>query len=152
MIRDIELLQGAALLRVLQFKPGVQVTQMMSLHSSLYKVDSEQHKSAILLKLSTRKKAPWQYVFSEFEQRAIAKISADGTSRIFIGLICSKDGICCISARLLKQVMGGETFARKALSVYRSQGTSYRITGPQRKKFRRTFPVNLWPRIIFEET
>lgn len=151
MIRDVELLQGAAILRILQFKPGVKVTRMAHLHGSLYEVAFDGHKSTILLKLSTRKKAGWQYVFSEKELKALGDTRTGSGGPVFIGFICHTDGVCCIPYGLLSEIMGGEISAGKALSIRRTDGTSYRVTGPQRRKFKRTFPANWWPRTILQE-
>jgi hypothetical protein len=105
----------------------------------------------LLMKLSTRRKSPWQFTFSETEVTALTSLEElyPKHERLLV-FVCHLDGICCLPHRRLAEIFEDPlTAAGQALSVARKEGTSYRITGPGRLRLHGTIPVSDWPRVVF---
>ncbi len=154
MIRDQELLHGAALLRLFDAREPVTVCRAADIHPSAYRVEAGGRRITLLLKLSTRKKSPWQFTFTEGEGAALAALAEDypDHKRLLV-FVCHLDGVCCLPhdrlGELIEDPFGP---AGQAVSVARAERKSYRVSGPGRLRLRGTIPVSDWPRIIFEET
>ena len=97
MIRDQELLHGAALLRLIDSGVPVSICNATSIHPSAYVVEAEGRQTTLLLKLSTRKKSPWQFTFTEIEGAALAVLakSYPHHERLLV-FVCHLDGVCCL--------------------------------------------------------
>jgi len=155
MIRDQELLHGAAVIRLLDAGVPVSIQHAPDIHASAYLAEAGDRRVALLLKLSTRKRSPWQFTFTEGEAAALAALA--GTypehERLLV-LVCHTDGVCCLPHDRLGAIMNDpKAPAGQAVSVARGEGRSYRVTGPARRKMTRTIPMNDWPRrVFFEET
>src|SRR5207248_497161 len=146
-----ELLHGAALLRLLDAGVQVSVCKAADVHSSAYVVEAGERRVALLLKYSTKKKSPWQFTFTEGEAAALAALaeSYPDHERLLL-LVCHLDGVCCLPHDRLGELIEDPLApAGQAISVSRTEGTSYRITGPGRLRMRGTIPVSDWPRCVF---
>ncbi|OAI41705.1 hypothetical protein AYO40_02615 [Planctomycetaceae bacterium SCGC AG-212-D15] len=153
MIRDQELLHGAALIRLLDVGEPVTVCKAMEIHPSVYAVDAGDRRVALLLKLSTKKKSPWQFTFTEGESTALTMMAQTypDHERLLL-FVCHLDGVCCLPHDRLGELVD-DPFAPvgQAVSVARAEGKSYRITGPGRLRLRGTIPASDWPRIAFQK-
>jgi hypothetical protein len=152
-IRDQELLHGAALIRVLDADEPVTVCKATDIHPSVYTVETGDRRVTLLLKLSTKKKSPWQFTFTEGEGAALAALAEayPAFERLLV-FVCHLDGVCCLPyGRLGELIEDPFTPAGQAVSVARAERKSYRVSGPGRLRLRGTIPVNDWPRIVFEK-
>jgi hypothetical protein len=155
MIRDQELLHGAALIRLVDSGVPVSICKADGVHQSAYVVEIGDRRVALLIKLSTKKKSPWQFTFTEVEGDALAALeeSYPHHERLLV-FVCHLDGVCCLPHALLAEIMDDPNVpAGQAVSIARGDGRSYRVTGPGRTKLSRTIPMNDWPRrVLAEET
>jgi hypothetical protein len=149
MFNDQELFHGAALALLVRQLGGVRIVHAQDVHSSAYLLESNGHKSAVLMKINrVRKKSPWQFTFSSIELKALVDLGHRFSDyRRFIALICRLDGVCCLSESQLFEVTGGEITGR-AVSVRRPRDGSYRIHGPEGRKLKGAIPKNAWPNAI----
>ena len=154
MIRDQQLLHGAALIRLFDAGVPVSICKIADIHQSAYVVETDDHRVTLLLKLSTRKKSPWQFTFTEGEGAALAALAeAYPHHERLLVFVCHLDGVCCLPHHRLEEIIE-DPFAPagQAISVARTERKSYRVTGPGRLRMRGTVPASDWPRIALEET
>jgi hypothetical protein len=152
-IRDQELLHGAALIRLLDAGEPVTVCKATGIHPSVYVVEAGDRRVTLLLKLSTRKKSPWQFTFTEGEGEALVALAeAYPDHERLILFVCHLDGVCCLPyGRLGELIEDPSAPAGQAVSAARAERKSYRVTGPGRLRLHGTIPVSDWPRIVFEK-
>ena len=151
MINDQEFLHGAAFLRLIDHEERLTITHASSIHSSIYLVETEISKSAILFKVSKKPKSAWSFTFSSQEELALDTLHSkyQGIS-VFLAFICHKDGICCISQQRLWSILNKNAgIAGQHISVSRKTHGSYHINGPGRQQMDQTVPQNDWPRVLF---
>lgn len=145
-IGEQEILRGITFTRLLDEGIGLLIKRRQDLHESFFTVDHDGLVSAFLVKTSTAPKNIWQFKFSEAEveavQAALGEVSPD---QCFALLVCRTDGICCLPAQDLLDLLEDSTTSR-AISVTRPPGGSYRVSGPGRTPLGRTIPANDWPR------
>lgn len=100
MISDQEFLHGAAFLRIIDSGHKVTIAHASDIHDSMYLVETDKNKSAVLFKISTKPKSSWSFNVTKQEELAIKKLHEEYSSfSVFIALICQKDGICCLSEK-----------------------------------------------------
>lgn len=153
MINDQELLHGAAFLRLIDHGERLTITHASSIHSSIYLVETEISKSAILFKVSKKPKSAWSFTFSSQEELALDTLhSKYHAISVFLSFICHKDGICCISQQRLWSILDKNAgIAGQHISVSRKTHGSYHISGPGRQQMDQTVPQNDWPRVLFSK-
>lgn len=151
MINDQEFLHGAAFLRLINYGKQVTITHALLIHPSIYLVETDSSKSAILFKVSKKPTSAWSFTLSTQEESALHIVHSkyDGVS-LFLALICHKDGICCIPQKRLWSVLDTEAdVAGQHISVSRKTHGSYYISGPGRQQMKQTVPQSDWPRVLF---
>jgi hypothetical protein len=150
-IRDQELLHGAALARLIDHGEPVSI-RTADAHLSAYLVESGRNRVALLLKLSTRKKSPWQFTFTEGEGAALTALAESHPEhKRLLVFVCHTDGVCCLPHdRLGELIEDPFAPAGQAISVSRAEGQSYRVSGPGKQRLHGTVPVSDWPRIVFD--
>jgi hypothetical protein len=151
MINDQEFLYGAALLRLINYGSRITIIHTSSIHPSLYLLETDSNKSAVLFKVSKKPKSAWSFTLSSQEESALATLHSKYPKvSIFIALICHKDGICCIAEERLRSVLDTDTGVNgQHISVSRSTRGSYHVSGPGRQQMEQTVPQSDWPRVIF---
>lgn len=151
MLNDRDFLYGAAVLKLINFGSKVTVCHYSHVHPSLYFIQHQHTCSAVLFKLSTKPTSAWQFSLSDSEDIALREIQSQSTIKIlpFLGLICHKDGVCCISLENLKQILDRtDNISGQSISVSRPPRGRYRVNGPGRRSLDRTIPQSDWPRIV----
>ena len=139
MISDHELLHGAALLKLIEHVPQVSIRHHAMIHPSLYVLERGEIIRAVLLKFSTRRKSPWQFTFSQQEESAIVAFKNSNLDiSLHFGLVCHKDGVCCVDYSDLMNLMPDGTVASRRIGVARQPSGSYHLSGPDRQRFSRT--------------
>ncbi|MBN3888140.1 MAG: hypothetical protein HWQ43_02790 [Nostoc sp. JL31] len=151
MINDQEFLHGAAFLRLINYGERLTITHASSIHSSIYLVETEISKSAILFKVSKKPKSAWSFTFSSQEELALDTLHTKYHDiSVFLAFICHKDGICCISQKRLWSILDKNAgIPGQHISVSRKTHGSYHISGPGRQQMDQTVPQNDWPRVLF---
>ena len=152
MISDQEFLYGAAFSRLVSYGDRVIGTHLSDVHPSIYLVETDNSKSAILLKVSKKPKSSWSFTLSNQEQSAIESLVVKYPYvKIFFSLICHKDGICCIPKDRLWTILDpNECSEGQHISVSRKTHGSYHVSGSGRKQMERSIPQNDWPYIILQ--
>jgi hypothetical protein len=153
MINDQEFLHGAAFLRLIDHGEQIKITHISWVHPSIYLVDTDNSKSAILFKVSKKPKSAWSFTLSSQEESALDVVhSKYNNISVFLALICHKDGICCIAKKRLWTVLDENIgIAGQHISVSRKLHGSYHVSGPGRQRMDQTVPQNDWPRVIFSK-
>jgi hypothetical protein len=140
-------------MRLIDGGEPVTVCRATDIHPSVYTVEASDRRVTLLLKLSTKKKSPWQFTFTAGEGVALAALAeAYPDHERLLVFVCHLDGVCCLPYRRLGELIE-DPFAPdgQAVSVARAERKSYRVTGPGRLRLRGTIPVSDWPRIVFEK-
>jgi hypothetical protein len=150
MINDQEFLHGAAFLRLINYGHRITINHASLIHPSIYLIETDSSKSALLFKVSKKPKSAWSFTLSDQEELAIDILySKYPDASVFIALICHKDGICCIAEKRLRSVLDKDTgISGQHISVSRQLRGSYHVSGPGRQKMEQTVPQSDWPRII----
>jgi hypothetical protein len=151
MINDQEFLHGAAFLRLINYGHRITLTHVPWIHSSIYLIETESKKSAILCKVSKKPKSAWSFTLSSQEESALTNLPSKYPEiSVFIAFICHKDGICCIAEKRLRSVLDKDAGVNgQHISVSRQTYGSYHVSGPGRQQMDQTVPQSDWPRVIF---
>lgn len=149
-INDLEFLHGAAFLRLLKGTSDISISYLSSIHSSLYIIKSLNKESAILFKISKKPTSSWSFSFSEQEEIALTKFHQTYPSvRLFIALICHRDGVCCLSEEQIWTIIdSSEGLTNQRVSVKREPRGSYYVKGTGRVPLERTIPQSNWPDVV----
>lgn len=153
MINDQEFLHGAAFLRLINYGSRITIIHASGIHPSLYILETDGSKSAVLFKVSKKPKSAWSFTLSSQEESALDTLQSKYRNiSIFIALICHKDGVCCITKEQLWSVLNRNVGASgQHISVSRQPHGSYHVNGPDRQQMDQTVPQNNWPRIVLSE-
>jgi hypothetical protein len=152
MISDQEFLHGAAFLRMIDSGHKVTITHASHIHNSIYLIETDKNKSAVLFKVSTKPQSSWSFNLTKQEELAINKIHEEHPHfSVFIALICQKDGICCLSEEQFWSIMDKNSeINSRYISVSRQSHGSYHVSGPSRQKMDRTIPQKNWPDVLIK--
>ncbi len=150
MISDQEFLQGATLLRLINYGYRITITHASWIHSSIYLIESDSSQSVVLFKLSKKPKSAWAFTLSSQEESALSIVHSKYPEfSVFIAFICHKDGICCVGEERLRRVLDTDTgIAGQHISVARQPHASYHVSGPGRQPMAQTIPQSDWPRVV----
>ena len=147
MIKPVELYHGAVLVRLAQYK----ATKNITLHSyptpsrCSYVIDDQ---IGIYIKHSAARMTPWSFNFTKAHQDEIQDMT-EKLERIFITLVCGKDGIACLSYQELKGVLNYEHAQNEWVKASRFLREKYRITGSD-GKLKHKIADSHFPRRLFE--
>lgn len=119
-IKKQEFYEGAALYQLLQ---AGKVERVSYAHPFFILND----KFAILLKYSTAKDSPWNFVFTPNEMEELASPAKEFSYSM--GLVCGSDGVVSLSVEQFNSVAKFEGDALR-IGCHRKFDTSYRIVGP----------------------
>lgn len=147
---DQALLQGAAFYQLVDGCGTVALVKRRDIHDCAYTIEAGASTVGLLLKHSTRPRS-WPFTLSEAELRAIRALSSEVSDRrMFIGLVCGRDGVCCLSAReLFSLIPAGSDGGNHQMRVRRPRGGRYRVTGPAGAELPYRIPVKAWPQRLF---
>lgn len=151
MINDQEFLHGAAFLKLINSGHRITITHTCAIHPSIYLIETDRSRSAILFKVSKKPKSAWSFTLSSQEELALEKIHLHyPTISVFIALICHRDGICCVAEERLRSVLDkNPDISGQHISVSRQLRGSYHISGSGRQPMNRTVPQSDWPNVIW---
>jgi hypothetical protein len=149
-INDLEFLHGAAFLRLLKGTSYISISYLSLIHSSLYLIKSLNQESAILFKISKKPNSSWSFSFSSQEENALTSFHQTYPNvKLFIALICHRDGVCCLSEEQLWTILDpSDGLAKQRVSVKRELRGSYYVKGTGKVPLERTIPQNNWPEVI----
>ncbi len=144
-VGDKMLLTGAALLDAIEKTGALAIAHRADIHDFLYSLGlcGQVHAAVVLLKISTAAQR-WQFTFTSEDLRALVEAREIGTP--LVGLVCNRDGVCCLSEMELRDVfaeVGPEE--TPFVIVTRPAGGSYRVKGREGARLDRTVPRTDWP-------
>ena len=89
MINDQDFLHGAAFLRLINYGSRITITHASAIHQSIYLVESDSSKSAILFKVSKKATSAWSFTLSAQEKSGLATVYDKYPDfLVFIALSC----------------------------------------------------------------
>jgi hypothetical protein len=144
---------GAAMLQLVDGLGRVTIENLWKLHPSLYFVEGPPVSAGVILKLSVRPHrlvSRWGFAFTDNEQTAIQQFrTRHPSSRTFFALVCTNDGVCCLTREDVIGLQGRTRGLSGAfVSVKRREGGSYHVNGPSRKELNRAVPQSDWPELL----
>ena len=154
MINDREFLYGAALYKLINNGKRITITHLGRLHPSIYLVETDRSKSAVLFKISKKPTSAWSFTLSAEEESALDILPCQHPRvAVFLALVCHKDGICCIAKERLWTIMDTHAeISGQHISVSRRPRSSYYVRGPGRQPLEQTVPQSDWPRVILSDS
>jgi len=148
MINDKEFIYGAAFVKLVNFGEKVTIDRVSKIHDSVYLVETNKTRSAILFKKSTKPQSAWSFTLTERDFSALDNLHQEYPEySVFLALLCHKDGICCLTEEQLWTIIAVDAKSQN-ISVSRKGSGSYRVSGPGRQKMPGTIPKNSWPRLV----
>lgn len=145
MSREFELFHGLALAKLIHFNKLISLHLYSSPSNSSYVLNDN---IGLFIKYSTKRLSPWRFSFLKEHQDEIKKMK-DELSKVFILLVCSQDGVVCISFDELKKILNEEHENIEWISASRKRREQYVIKGTDGKLSFRIGPGD-FPRKIFD--
>ena len=135
---------GAAIIRVIRHE-SFRSVKVCEENDCSYLINDD---SGIYLKYSQKRLSPWSFTFSEEHVREIEDMN-ERLGKVFVGLVCNEDGICCLDWQEFATVISTEsTMYPKWISVSRMKGEKYSVWGRD-GKLKHKIGNNDFPRKIF---
>ena len=125
MINEFEVYHGSALCRIIHCDRVKSIMQYPSKTNSSYLVNEE---IGVYIKYSTKRMTPWNFTFKKEHQDELYEMS-QLLDRVFLILVCNKDGIACLSYEELKTILDDVHEEVEWVSVRRRPRQKYRVSG-----------------------
>lgn len=130
MIREFEFYHGAALAKIAQYN-GDHVTMKSypSPSRASYVINSN---IGLYIKHSTNRMSPWTFSFADAHQDEILGMTKE-LERVYIALICGKDGVACLSFQELKHLLDTVHDRHEWIRISRRPKEKYAVKGSDGK-------------------
>ncbi len=126
MINDFEFFHGVVFTRIIHaWDHAVPISLLHSRSNASYILDG---RIGIYIKYSSKRMTPWRFSFAEEHQNEIEFLRSN-CDRVFVVLVCSDDGIVCLSYAELKKLLDKEFAEMEWLSVTRRKREMYTVKG-----------------------
>lgn len=126
MIRDFEFYHGLVFARILH---GTQQSLCLrpyhSISNASYVVNDT---IGIYIKHSSKRLTPWRFTFAKHHQKEIDHLQ-DVFKSVFLILVCSDDGVACLSYNELNLILSCQNDTIEWISVSRHKREMYSIKG-----------------------
>jgi len=129
MIHEFEFYHGAVLAKIALDGRDASIRSYESPSRSSYVIDG---KIGLYIKHSTSRLTPWTFSFTKEHQDEIKKMESE-FGRVYVALVCDKDGIACLSFRELKYVLDDVHGDSEWIRVSRRPREKYTIKGSDGK-------------------
>jgi len=147
MIKEFEFYHGAVLTKIAQSDKKVSISAYPTPSRCSYVINGN---TGLYIKHSTNRLTPWGFSFAKIHQDEI-KNMASSLGKVFIALVCGKDGIACLSFDELKIVLDDDHSDHEWIRVSRRPREKYAIKGTN-GKLRFKIAHNHFPERILEDT
>lgn len=146
MIKEFEFYHGAVLAKVAQSNKKISISSYPTPSRCSYVINGS---IGIYIKHSSNRLTPWGFSFAKSHQDEI-KDMADNLDKVFVVLVCGKDGVACLSFDELKAVLDDEHSDHEWVRASRRPREKYAIKGSNGKlKFK--IAHNHFPDRLFDE-
>lgn len=146
MIKEFEFYHGAVLAKIAQASKKISISSYPSPSRCTYVINGS---IGLYIKHSSNRLTPWGFSFAKSHQDEIKQMS-NSLDRVFIALVCGKDGIACLSFDELKAVLDDDHSDREWVRASRRPREKYAIKGSNGKlKFK--IAHNHFPERIFDD-
>lgn len=128
MIGEKERYHGVVLLRIVASSDnGVRLRALRGASRSCYSVDDS---NAMMVKYSTNRLSPWQFVVAADQCSELVALSAK-FKRVLIVLVCGNDGVAVLDWEVIKSALpaGSSSVGGFSLQAKRRRRERYRISG-----------------------
>jgi hypothetical protein len=126
MIKAFEFYHGLVFARLLhETQRPIAVRLYKSVSNASYVVDDG---IGIYIKYSTKRMTPWRFTFKKEHQDEIDLLKSE-FKNVFLLLVCSDDGIVCISYPELKQILDNQHDPIEWISATRRKREMYAVKG-----------------------
>lgn len=129
MIKEFEFYHGAVLTKIVQSDRKVSISAYPNSSRCSYVIDGS---TGLYIKHSTNRLTPWGFSFAKIHQDEI-KSMADSLDKVFVALVCGKDGIACLSFEELKIVLDDDHGDHEWVRVSRRPREKYAVKGSNGK-------------------
>ncbi|HEU5069107.1 MAG TPA: hypothetical protein VFV96_01710 [Verrucomicrobiae bacterium] len=126
MIRDFEFYHGLVFARILHAtQRPLSIRPFQSASNSSYVVNDT---VGIFIKYSSKRMTPWRFTFMTEHQQEIDLLKAQ-FEKVFLVLVCSDDGVVCLSYDELKQILDNLHDPIEWISAARHKREMYSVKG-----------------------
>ena len=126
MIRDFEFYHGLVFARILHAtQRPLSIRPFQSVSNSSYVVND---RVGIFIKYSAKRMTPWRFTFMKEHQQEI-QLLKDSYQKAFLVLVCSDDGVVCLSYDELKQILDNQHDPIEWISATRHKREMYSVKG-----------------------
>lgn len=126
MIRDFEFYHGLVFARILHAtQRPLSIRPFQSASNSSYVVNDT---IGIFIKYSSKRMTPWRFTFMVEHQKEIDLLKAH-YEKVFLVLVCSDDGVVCLSYAELKQIFDNQHDPIEWISATRHKREMYLVKG-----------------------
>jgi hypothetical protein len=126
MIKEFEFYHGLVFARILHsLQRPLSIESYHSPSNASYVISGD---VGLYIKYSTKRMTPWRFSFKKEHQEEIAEMRAK-YGRVFLVLVCSDDGIVCLSYEELKKILDEHHDPVEWVSAKRQRREMYAIKG-----------------------
>lgn len=126
MIREFEFYHGLVFARILHsIQRPLSIQPYASPSNSSYVINDS---IGVYVKYSTKRLTPWRFSFRKEHQDEIYEMKSV-YGRVFLVLVCSDDGIVCLSYEELKQILDEQHDPTEWVSATRHPREMYSVKG-----------------------
>ena len=129
MIHEFEFYHGAVLTKITLDGQESSIKSYDSPSRSSYVIDN---KIGLYIKHSTSRLTPWSFSFAREHQDEIQRMK-DEFGKVFVALVCGKDGIACLSFKELKYVLDDVHSDYEWIRISRRPREKYSVKGSDGK-------------------
>jgi len=144
-IKDMELMHGAALHRLLSADNNVTIKEMNYQTNGFYLINNE---IPIYIKHTTKRLSPWRFTFNKQHQDDFEKARRDFKIAYMV-FVCWYDGICCIEFEEFKHVLDNFHEDVEWVAIKRNKGEKYAVSGKD-GILKRKVADGEFPKVIME--
>ena len=144
MIDEYELYHGAVF-SILLKKRKIEIEPYKSNNKCSYILGG---KNGIFIKHSVKRRSPWYFSFSKNHQDDIKDMNQK-LNKVFLLLVCGKDGIVCLSFNELKNVLDENYLESESIGIHRNKRQKYLVKGTD-GKLRYKIGINEFPNKILK--
>ena len=126
MIRDFEFYHGLVFARILHgTQRPLNLRLFQSVSNASYIVNDT---IGIYIKYSSKRMTPWRFTFMKEHQEEIDLLKSN-FEKVFLVLVCSDDGVVCLSYAELKQILDNQHDPIEWISATRHKREMYSVKG-----------------------
>ena len=126
MIRDLEFYHGLVFARILHgTQRPVSLCPFQSVSNAAYVLNDN---TGIYIKYSSKRMTPWRFTFVKEHQEEIDSLKST-CEKVFLVLVCSDDGVVCLSYVELKQILDNQHDPIEWISATRHKREMYSVKG-----------------------